>query len=393
MKFWMTKFRTLGKVRSRSRFFSGVRSLRASTMSAVQTAQSSCPTCDEILITGHSLGASMATILAGDSETRRKSDCTRSDRRVPVMKRLQIGWYRESQVWVEQAHSETTTWYCSHDSSTRDWVSCWLKFGTSKWATTQVGVATEVARIRTAATPRTSALSTWSYSFKAIRTPVLGFEGGSYWWSVTFTKNNFLKQKTHVSNHVKRLKLKIFSILVRSLHETLPRLSHQCWLQKAVNILRHASIFVSVRFRALTTSRRTTENCTGTLLDLNENQMSWLMTRVQSESNCLYHRRERRELITRSLITSIVSQNILLGTISGMDTMIHVCIRNARNRVNLLTSFQNRHSCSRSNECSLDFLLKTRRARRRLKSKSLLRHGKWKLTCDKSQRIQIHVHM
>ena len=67
MKFWMTKFPySSEKLEVDSGFFQAYDSLRASTMSAVQTAQSSCPTCDEILITGHSLGASMATILAGE---------------------------------------------------------------------------------------------------------------------------------------------------------------------------------------------------------------------------------------------------------------------------------------------------------------------------------------
>lgn len=67
MKFWMKTFPYSDtKLEVDSGFFQAYDSLRLSTISAVQSAKSSCTTCNEILITGHSLGASMATFLAGE---------------------------------------------------------------------------------------------------------------------------------------------------------------------------------------------------------------------------------------------------------------------------------------------------------------------------------------
>lgn len=68
MKFWMTSF-PYGDEKDLEvdhGFFLAYNSLRQDTISAVQSAKRSCKECGEVLVTGHSLGAAMATMLAGE---------------------------------------------------------------------------------------------------------------------------------------------------------------------------------------------------------------------------------------------------------------------------------------------------------------------------------------
>eukprot|EP00940_MAST-03C_sp_MAST-3C-sp2_P001177 g1177.t1 len=71
VKFWMTKFPYTNdtSVKVDHGFFLAYDSLRTDSLSAVKNASTLCPKCDSVLITGHSLGSAMATMLAAEIDT------------------------------------------------------------------------------------------------------------------------------------------------------------------------------------------------------------------------------------------------------------------------------------------------------------------------------------